>query len=85
MSLTRNLPDASKPTGEEEEDGDGGSCSSGCHASLMLTLVSSLLGRLREKKKKDIQFLFIYLQMPLMQKERSLEAKARVKEEMSCR
>lgn len=84
MSLTRNLPDASKPTGEEE-DGDGGSCSSGCHASLMLTLVSSLLGRLREKKKKDIQFLFIYLQMPLMQKERSLEAKARVKEEMSCR
>lgn len=70
---------------EEEEDGDGGSCSSGCHASLMLTLVSSLLGRLRGKKQKDIQFLFICLQVPLMQKERSLEAKARVKEEMSCR
>lgn len=52
MSLTRNLPGASKPTGGEE-DGDGGSCSSGCHASLMLTLVSSLLGRLREKKKKE--------------------------------
>lgn len=85
MSLTRNLPGASKPTGEEE-DGDGGSCSSGCHASLMLTLVSSLLGRLRErKKKKDIQFLFMYMQMPLMQKERSLEANARVKEELSCR
>lgn len=57
MSLTRNLPDASKPTGEEE-DGDGGSCSSGCHASLMLTLVSSLLGRLRGKKKEGYSVSF---------------------------
>ena len=53
-----NLPAASEATGEEEEEEDGSS-SSGCHASAMLTLVSSLRVASEEE---DERFLLVLSQ-----------------------